>query len=390
MHITLYGQNIQFEEFSYETLGIEAPTDLLWIENDLYISTFFGGFHKFKNGDISFSNETFESGTFDKNIRKMTKFNDKIISLYQFLTNSRLYQYSIENDEFELLFDEDEYELNNQTSDQLHCEPRKIAANDEFIVCGTTCGLLIYNFEDGLTQIKDYNNDDLIDIISDLKSFENEFYFSTTTSIYQLDIPTFEVTEIYSTPDESYIGRILPTNEGILFTNSDNEIRKISNNQVTTIAAAPESVAIYPTGSLVKESDTILLTTIEHLHLIVEGEYISNLEVCGFNRPMIYGALADNCNLNLVTIEKTTNLNNLIKGDDFTFYPNPSSNILNLELHNSVKNNIQLYNGNGELLFSKQLNVSQNTLQITTNKLIPGIYFLRINNNIEKVSIIRN
>lgn len=389
IHISLMGQDIQFQIFPYENLEIRTPTDLLWVENELYISTFFGGFHKFTDDHISFSNEEFESGLPDKNINKMAIFDDQLVTLNQNFVSSILYRYSIEEDEFELLFDSDEYEYNDQTSDLVHCNPRDIAVIDEYIICGTTCGLLIYHFDEGLTQIKDINSDGLIDVISDLESYDNELYFSTlaSTSIYHLNIPGFEVSELYTIPEGKKIGKILPVDEGILFTNSDDEIKLLNNNQVSTFAPAPTSIDIYPTDNFVKENDTIYLTTNDDVHLLIEGEYISNIEVCGFNNRMTYGAVADNCNLNILEINNPVSVDDSDKKNNFTFYPNPSEGVLNIQLVNHEKNNIHLYNNMGKLFFSTILDASQNFLQIDTTNLPGGIYYLRVNNKIEKVCI---
>lgn len=61
--------------------------------------------------------------------------------------------------------------------------------------------------------------------------------------------------------------------------------------------------------------------------------------------------------------------------EEFKVYPNPASNILNIEFSNSNKTEIEIYNILGKRVFTKIINQSQS---INIESLITGIYILKI------------
>ena len=94
---------------------------------------------------------------------------------------------------------------------------------------------------------------------------------------------------------------------------------------------------------------------------------------------------------NLNTWESATGYNNLLQSislstlsvDDFSFnnfsiYPNPTSDFITIELKNSDKEKIQIYNANGQLV--KELLVTDN-YKLDISNLSNGVYFISINKN---------
>lgn len=74
-------------------------------------------------------------------------------------------------------------------------------------------------------------------------------------------------------------------------------------------------------------------------------------------------------------------------------YPNPTTNLLILKIGNYDKENLSyhLFDINGRLIEIKK--VFANETQITTGNLTPGIYFLRVSDNVKEVKtfkIIKN
>ncbi|WP_170837070.1 DUF4832 domain-containing protein [Aquimarina amphilecti] len=84
-------------------------------------------------------------------------------------------------------------------------------------------------------------------------------------------------------------------------------------------------------------------------------------------------------------LSQTVSLNNVLSVDDyafednFSFYPNPSSDIITIKLKESDSEEIQLYNVNGQLI--KKVVVS-NDATVDISDLSNGLYFIRLNGNI--------
>lgn len=77
----------------------------------------------------------------------------------------------------------------------------------------------------------------------------------------------------------------------------------------------------------------------------------------------------------------TTNVLNKKSGDDFNFYPNPTNDILNLNLPSShQQHQIRLYSITGNLI--QEISISnKNSTSINLKLLNPGIYFIQYQNS---------
>jgi len=73
---------------------------------------------------------------------------------------------------------------------------------------------------------------------------------------------------------------------------------------------------------------------------------------------------------------------------NFSLYPNPSTNSVELSSPNTPISEICLYDLSGKLLLSKNYN-SKNNINLNTSNLRPGIYLLKINNK-KSIKLIKN
>jgi hypothetical protein len=91
--------------------------------------------------------------------------------------------------------------------------------------------------------------------------------------------------------------------------------------------------------------------------------------------------------MNLTSVSVSEN----IAFADLNVFPNPTSEILNIEFGQEMSDLIQidLYDLTGKKVMSSQNNVSagNNFLQINIAELESGIYFLNMNNTVSSVSI---
>lgn len=77
----------------------------------------------------------------------------------------------------------------------------------------------------------------------------------------------------------------------------------------------------------------------------------------------------------------------------YSIFPNPTSNYINISI-NSIKPtnvSIELFNllGNSLMLETKNVKAGENSINIDLSVLNPGIYFVKVNNSIQKIQIIK-
>jgi hypothetical protein len=70
-----------------------------------------------------------------------------------------------------------------------------------------------------------------------------------------------------------------------------------------------------------------------------------------------------------------------------TIYPNPTSNVLNIQLDNGVVDAIEIYNAYGQKLMSSE--ESNSAIQLDVSDLKQGVYFVRIFTNTGSVAVER-
>ncbi|MBG7611643.1 glycosyl hydrolase 53 family protein [Polaribacter sp. BAL334] len=75
------------------------------------------------------------------------------------------------------------------------------------------------------------------------------------------------------------------------------------------------------------------------------------------------------------------------KNDSFKIFPNPSSEILQIQSLNEVLKSIQIYDMNGRLI--QEINSRKLEISFSISHLLKGVYFLRINNE-ETIKFIKN
>ncbi len=95
-------------------------------------------------------------------------------------------------------------------------------------------------------------------------------------------------------------------------------------------------------------------------------QYIPNKSTINYNL-LIY-TICTEC----PTDTTTTNINNLTNNNKFTFYPNPSSNYINIKTENITS--IYIFNSIGKLVLIQKVN---NNSKINISQLTKGIYYIK-------------
>ncbi|MDP1725930.1 MAG: T9SS type A sorting domain-containing protein [Bacteroidota bacterium] len=108
--------------------------------------------------------------------------------------------------------------------------------------------------------------------------------------------------------------------------------------------------------------------------------YIFSSSIDGFNPVVGSKFIVDDFEL----VYSPSGIVNFDKKLEASVYPNPSYNVLNIDFENEKMRNIDIYNSQGKLLFSKQLFYAHNLVELDTFE--TGIYFISIRgeNNEEK------
>jgi len=83
---------------------------------------------------------------------------------------------------------------------------------------------------------------------------------------------------------------------------------------------------------------------------------------------------------------KTSNTISISKSK-YNYYPNPTRGIVNIE--GKLINSIKVYNAMGEEVFAKPKYLSNNMVQIDFSNNLPGMYYCRIVNEKNKISVIK-
>ncbi|MBP6089815.1 MAG: T9SS type A sorting domain-containing protein [Crocinitomicaceae bacterium] len=87
--------------------------------------------------------------------------------------------------------------------------------------------------------------------------------------------------------------------------------------------------------------------------------------------------ISDYKTISFVFNNLTSSLDDLIKSD-FKIYPNPTSDIINLDLNNNSNSDFEIYDISGKLL------IKTNEKSIDLSNLSPSIYLLKVGNTIKK------
>lgn len=78
-----------------------------------------------------------------------------------------------------------------------------------------------------------------------------------------------------------------------------------------------------------------------------------------------------------------TSSRSILSDDNILAYPNPVTDILNIKVKNHSATQIRMYDISGTMVFQK--NIESNLLQIDVKRFARGVYFLSVNNAIQKV-----
>ena len=99
-------------------------------------------------------------------------------------------------------------------------------------------------------------------------------------------------------------------------------------------------------------------------------------------RPAIF----DQQLMDFLNWDETTPLNPFIPKDYWRIYPNPVSDIVNIEAESYYQANwqVQLINVQGKVLLQQSLSNKELQLQMTSYP--PGIYYIRITSNVYKAN----
>jgi len=81
-----------------------------------------------------------------------------------------------------------------------------------------------------------------------------------------------------------------------------------------------------------------------------------------------------------VNLTGPTGVNEMAKEDNFSIYPNPSENVVNIHISKpSLDNMIYMHDLNGKLVLQKEIGLDNNN--IINHQLAPGMYFISVKNN---------
>ncbi len=109
----------------------------------------------------------------------------------------------------------------------------------------------------------------------------------------------------------------------------------------------------------------------------------SLLDVCVWSLPFppdgFYLDTDDSPNVYFTTECEITNLKDSKENGIIAMYPNPTDDIINIEVKNPSNTLLKIYNTSGTLIFSKALN--ENHQNIDVSGYGPGLYFISVLNN---------
>lgn len=81
----------------------------------------------------------------------------------------------------------------------------------------------------------------------------------------------------------------------------------------------------------------------------------------------------------VVDIVSSVGINKLTKKEIISIYPNPTSNTLNIKTNSKTNSEIEIFNSLGQMVLKQKYSES-----VDVSKLVPGYYFIRINNSYSK------
>lgn len=79
--------------------------------------------------------------------------------------------------------------------------------------------------------------------------------------------------------------------------------------------------------------------------------------------------------------------NELKEENQVTIFPNPANEIVNIQLNTKDVYSVNIYNLEGKLVFSDSNLLGPTQINLSENKIVPGVYIFKINNNTQKVII---
>ncbi|MEP5339736.1 MAG: T9SS type A sorting domain-containing protein [Algibacter sp.] len=84
----------------------------------------------------------------------------------------------------------------------------------------------------------------------------------------------------------------------------------------------------------------------------------------------------------------TTLSNSKFNNTGFSIYPNPAKNIIELKFSRTINNiiNTSIYNIQGKLILDSKNNIQNSEIQLNVSSLKSGIYFLKVNDGISKIT----
>ncbi|MDA8693438.1 T9SS type A sorting domain-containing protein [Saprospiraceae bacterium] len=145
-----------------------------------------------------------------------------------------------------------------------------------------------------------------------------------------------------------------------------------------------------PAGSSYSNSEFSIEWTIGEMNISTQNISSNIFLTQGFNQPLL---ICEPCENNLENDPLTESLikkERIIQSTDISIYPNPTSDIINIELELDIESQvyIAIYNIAGRMLRLESLSGSNSTTfntSINVSEYAVGLYYLRIfNNNISE------
>jgi len=226
---------------------------------------------------------------------------------------------------------------------------------------------------DAAPLLYDLNNDMLLDLIIGKKNGSISYYDNKGT----LTVPNFN----FKTDS---LGKI-KTRRYYDFNGSSNPVF-IKDNGTTRLFSGSQNGFLYEFGNI-DGNLTGTFTTVDSTYLNIWEGINSHISIADINNDGNLDMLVGNYSGGVAFFKGDTNkviigIQENLTIDEITIYPNPTNDIINIDLgNNDLKNaKIQVVDLLGKIVATEQVNTSKITLNV--NQYSQGIYLVKFSNNI--------